>query len=376
MDQVKEMIVAFEKKAADIEKALASTGAQTIEFKQTVEKMAKEHAELGERLREVEQKAADKAASGDKGSLSIGASFVKSAEFQRFKSGEAQKARHEVKSTTLGSDATVAPERLAGVVGGAFRTLRLRDVLLSGTTASNSIEITRELEYTNAAAETAEGEAKPESDVDFELVTVPVRTVAHWLKVSRQFLDDAPAVASFIDQRLRYGVEKRIDEQLLAGNGTAPNIGGLTRLGNHVAFTPEAGESAIDSVNRAIYSVWAADYAPTAVIMNPADWGAIEREIGTDGQYLLGDPKAGSLAQIWGLPVVLTNSMAAGKVMVGAFDIAAQVFNRQGVAVEASESDGDNFTKNLVTLRAEARLALAVYRPASIVYGDLTLVAP
>lgn len=374
MDQVKEMIVAFEKKAADIEKALASTGAQTIEFKQTVEKMAKDHAELGERLREVEQKAADKAASGDKGALSIGASFVKSAEFQRFKSGEAQKARHEVKSTTLGSDATVAPERLAGVVGGAFRSLRLRDVLLSGTTASNSIEITRELEYTNAAAETAEGEAKPESDVDFELVTVPVRTVAHWLKVSRQFLDDAPAVASFIDQRLRYGVEKRIDSQLLAGNGTAPNIGGLTRAGNHSAFTPEAGESAIDSVNRAIYAVWAADYAPTAVILNPADWGKIEREIGTDGQYLLGDPKAGALAQIWGLPVVLTNAMTAGKLMVGAFDIAAQVFNRQGVAVEASESDGDNFTKNLVTLRAEARLALAVYRPASIVFGDLTLV--
>ena len=374
MDQVKEMIVAFEKKAADIEKALASTGAQTIEFKQTVEKMAKDHAELGERLREVEQKAADKAASGDKGPLSIGASFVKSTEFQKFKSGESQKARHELKSTTLGSDATVAPERLAGVVGGAFRSLRLRDVLLSGTTASNSIEITRELEYTNAAAETAEGEAKPESDVDFELVTVPVRTVAHWLKVSRQFLDDAPAVASFIDQRLRYGVEKRIDSQLLAGNGTAPNIGGLTRLGNHSAFTPEAGESAIDSVNRAIYAVWAADYAPTAVILNPADWGKIEREIGTDGQYLLGDPKAGALAQIWGLPVVLTNAMTAGKLMVGAFDIAAQVFNRQGVAVEASESDGDNFTKNLVTLRAEARLALAVYRPASVVYGDLTLV--
>ena len=376
MDQVKEVISAFEKKAAEITKALEHSGAQTVEFKQTVEKMAKEHAELGERLREIEQKAADKAASCDKSALSIGASFVKSAEFQKFKSGESQKARHELKSTTLGSDATVAPERLAGVVGGAFRSLRLRDVLLSGTTASNSIEITRELAYTNAAAETAEGEAKPESDVDFELVTVPVRTVAHWLKVSRQFLDDAPAVASFIDQRLRYGVEKRIDSQLLAGNGTAPNIGGLTRAGNHSAFTPEAGESAIDSVNRAIYAVWAADYAPTAVILNPADWGKIEREIGTDGQYLLGDPKAGALAQIWGLPVVLTNAMTAGKLMVGAFDIAAQVFNRQGVAVEASESDGDNFTKNLVTLRAEARLALAVYRPASIVFGDLTLAAP
>jgi HK97 family phage major capsid protein len=65
--------------------------------------------------------------------------------------------------------------------------------------------------------------------------------------------------------------------------------------------------------------------------------------------------------------------MTQGKFMVGAMDVAAQVWNRQGTTVEMSEADDTNFQKNLVTVRAEARLGLAIYRPASVQYGDLTL---
>jgi HK97 family phage major capsid protein len=234
------------------------------------------------------------------------------------------------------------------------------------------VEYTRELAFTNAAAETAEGETKPEATLTFELASAPVKTIAHWLKLSKQVMDDAPALASYVDTRLRYGVDLRIDQQLLNGNGSGQNIGGLAKAGNHTAFTPASGDNAIDSINRAIYLVAAADYNATAIILNPADWGAIERTKTQDDAYVFGAPQR-LAPTLWGLPVVATNTMTAGKFMVGAFDMAAQVWNRQGTVVEMSEADDTNFQKNLVTVRAEARLALAIYRPVSIQYGSLTV---
>ena len=74
---------------------------------------------------------------------------------------------------------------------------------------------------------------------------------------------------------------------------------------------------------------------------------------------------------MWKLPVVDTNSIPAGKFMVGAMDMGAQLFDREEAAVEVSTEDGDNFRTNMVTIRAEERLALAVYRPESFVYGSL-----
>jgi HK97 family phage major capsid protein len=168
-------------------------------------------------------------------------------------------------------------------------------------------------------------------------------------------------------------VELRIDSQLVAGNGTAPNISGMTDSGNYTAFTPETGDTALDSLNRAKYLVEAADYAANAIIMNPADWGDIERLKGNDDHYIVGNPHSAIGPVLWGLPVVVTNSMTENKLLVGAFNIAYQVFNRQGVVVEIFAQDDTNVQKNLLTIRAEARLALATYRPTSVRFGNLTV---
>lgn len=335
---------------------------------------------LADRLTEAEQKLVDGVMSGKAATESLGALVTKSDAYQRFASGGSNKMRIEA-NTIIGqegsplenADTIVPSQRLPGIIPGAFRQLRVRDVLPQGTTSSNLIEYTRELAFTNNAAETAEGTAKPETDVTFELVSAPVRTIAHWLKLSKQVMDDAPALASYIDTRLRYGVELRIDQSLLNGNGTGQNISGMTNTSNFTAFTPTSGDTSLDSINRAIYAVIAADYAPTAIIMNPADWGAIERVKGSDDHYVVGNPQGRLGPVLWGLPVVVTNNMTSGKFMVGSMDIAYQVWNRQGTAVEMFDTDEDNVQKNLVTVRAESRLALAVYRPASVQYGDLIL---
>lgn len=379
-DQLNQVVEAIEKKQSEIDSMLKSAGAESKSAVEAAEKAAKELKAMGDRLLEIEQKQAEGIKKGYEMPKSLGESFATSDEFKAFAEGRTSKARLEIKNTITGqsgspaanSDTIVAPQRQVGIVSGAFRTLRIRDVMPSGTTSSNLVEYTRELAFTNSAAETAEGATKPEAALTFELVSAPVKTIAHWLKLSKQVMDDAPALASYVDTRLRYGVDLRIDQQLLNGNGSGQNIGGLAKAGNHTAFTPSSGDNAIDSINRAIYAVAAADYNATAIILNPADWGAIERTKTNDDAYVFGAPQ--KLAPtLWGLPVIATNTMTAGKFMVGAFDMAAQVWNRQGTVVEMSEADDTNFQKNLVTVRAEARLALAIYRPASIQYGDLTV---
>lgn len=331
---------------------------------------------------EMEQKLADKVHAAKAPVETLGQMVIKSDAYKAFSAGHTSRARIEANTITgqagspvANSDILVDQQRLPGIVPGAFRALRVRDVLPSGVTGSNMIQFTRELAFTNNAAERNENTAKPESALTFELVSVPVQTVAHFIKASKQVLEDAPALQTYIDVRMRFGVDARIDNQLLNGNGTNPNLSGILDSGNHTVFTPETGDNALDSINRAIYNVYASDYAPNAIMLNPADWGAIERlKKGTgDASYIVGDPTGILGPQLWGLPVVVTNNLATGKVIVGAMQMAYQVFNRSGVVVEMFEQDSDNVQKNIVTIRAESRLALATFLPAAVQAGNLTV---
>lgn len=326
-------------------------------------------AEIQERMLEIEQKSVSRNEAQPK--FSAGEAFVKSDAFSAMKQGSTGKARIELKNTIVGSDAIVAPNRLAGVVDGAYRNLRVADVIPNGNTGSNSIEYTRENVFTNSAAETAEGAAKPESSVTYTLETAPVATIAHWIKLSKQVMDDAPQIASHVDGRMRYGVQYRLDSQIINGLGTGAAIGGILKTGNFTAFTPAAATVPLENVRRALTLVKLADYMPTAIMMNPADCEAIDLDKATDGHFRAADPRTGSPMTLWGLPVVETNAVPAGKFITGAMDMALQLWNRQGVTVDLSESDDTNFQSNLVTLRAESRHALTIYRPASIVAGNL-----
>lgn len=385
--QAEDAINAFKSSQKELEAELKATaeatGAEVSAAVKKTNELAETLQNLSAQILDLEQKQAENVNAGTAPIETLGQMVIKSDAYKEYAQGSTSKMKVQA-NTIIGqegsplenSNTLVQPQRIPGIIPGAFRLLRIRDVLPQATTGSNAIEYVRELAFTNNAAETNEGTAKPESDLTFELVNTPVKTIAHWLKASKQVLDDAPALQSYIDTRLRYGVEYRIDNQLLNGNGTNPNISGLTDSGNYTAFTATTGENALDSINRAIYAVYAQDYAPTAIIMNPADWGAIERlkvNAGTDDRYIVGNPTGILGPMLWGLPVVVTNAMTQGNFMVAAFDIAAQVWNREGVTVEMFEQDEDNVQKNLLTIRAEARLALAVYRPASIQYGGLTL---
>jgi HK97 family phage major capsid protein len=371
--------VALTKHTAEVEKF----GKASTELTGKVDELSHKFAEAQAELQDLAQKQAAGFSKGEKRAESMGESFVKSDAFNALRDGTQQKARLEVKNTILGSsgspldpsDIIVPSDRIAGIIPGAFRSLTLLDVIPMGATTSNQVSYTQEDAFTNNAAEQVEGASKAQSDNTFKFVEEPVRTVAHWLKLSTQVLEDAPALESYVNLRLQHGIRQRLQRQIIQGNGTSPNLAGFAASGRHTAFSPATGDSGLDSINRAKYAVIAADYAPNVVLLNPADWGAIERAKVSGGAYALGDGAAvtyvanGMIPQVWGLTVIPSNDVPSGKFFV--MDSAAvQLWMRQAATVEMGYVN-DDFTKNLITLRAELRAALAVYHVPAVQYGDL-----
>jgi HK97 family phage major capsid protein len=344
-------------------------GTAANEAKSAVQKLSEDFETIQTQLQTLAQRQAE----GFKGPakpLSVGEQFVKTPEFEAFRKGNVQKARVELKNTVLAdSTTTTIPAYQPGVVPGAFRPLSVNDVLPQYQTSTDLVVLTREASFTNNAAPQTEGAAKAQSAITFNKYNVPVETIAHWLKVSKQLMSDAPAVVSYIETRLRFGVDAKVDDQLLNGNGTSPNISGLLDTGNYTVYSAVSGEGLIEAINRAKYQLWALGYIADAVIVNPADWGAQEIAKGTDGHYLYGMPGMVSGMNPFGIRVVISSQMAAGSFLVGSFRQATGVWNRETTVVEMGY-ENDDFTKNLVTLRAERRLGLEVSVPAALLGGS------
>ncbi len=356
---------------AKFEGQLTEKGKVDSEVKTEVKELAEGYNALAAQLKELSQKQAP-GHQGQEKLLAAGDEFVQSESFKALARNETNRARVEVKNTILGSPTTTTnPQYQPGVVPGAFRPLTIRDILPQYQTSTDLVVLTREASFTNAAAEVSQGLAKPESAMTFDKYNVPIETVAHWVKVSKQLLADAPAVASYINTRLRFGVEARIDSQLLNGDGTNPNLSGLMDTGNYTVYSPTSDDDLVSAINRAKYTLWNTGYVADAVIVNPADWGAQEIAKGTDGHFLYGFPGQFAGMNPFGIPVVISSAMTAGQFLIGQFQASTGVWNREGTVVEAGFVN-DDFTKNLVTLRAEARLGLEVSVPAALLGGAFT----
>ena len=352
---------------AKFEGQLSEKGNVDTEIKNEVKELSEHYKSLAATMTDLAQKQ-EAGVKHEEAALTAGAEFVKSEKFKAFQAGQIEKIRMEVKNTVTSGSTTVFPTQ-AGLILPPFAPLSIRALLPSVPVSSNMVNSLREASWTNSAAEVSQGAAKPQSDLTFEAYNVPITTVAHWIKVSKQLMEDSPAVMARIDGRLRDGLAQRIDAQLLNGNGTSPNLSGLTDSGNFTAYTSTSVDTLTDAINRAKYLLWANGYTPDAVIVNPADWGAMERSKGTDGHYLYGTPGFAAGMNPFGVRIVLSSNMAAGYFAVGAFQRATTVYNRTGAVVEMGYVDAD-FTNNLVTIRAEERLGLGCELPAGILYGQ------
>ncbi len=358
----------------------------SAELKEKTDKALSELGDVTTRLGDLEKRAARENEIGENEQKSLGDLVIDSAEFKAGMLTGASRGSIRVKAdraaitsanTTVGAGRSqgtslVPGARVPGIFGLPERQLTIRDLVLPGQTASSSIEYVKETGYTNNAAPVAETTAKPYSDLTFDMTSAPVRTIAHLFKASRQILDDAPALRSYIDGRARYGLRFAEENQLLNGSGTGQNIHGL--VPQATTFNPAfaaADETGIDRLRLAVLQVVLAEYPATAFVLNPIDWAKIELTKDAGGNYIIGNPQGSLTPTLWNLPVVSTQAMAAGEFLTGAFSFAAQIFDRMEIEVLLSSENVDDFEKNMFTIRAEERLAFAVYRPESFVTGDV-----
>ena len=204
----------------------------------------------------------------------------------------------------------------------------------------------------------------------FDEMDEPVRKIAHWIPVADEMLADSDAIRSFIDARLSTGVLMTEEDQIVNGVGTPPNLSGiLDREGLATAVVAAPTQTNADAILEQITAIESSQaFTVDGVIINPANWAAIIGSKDLEDRYYGAGPLGGSRDGdwIWGRRVVTSAAIEAGTAIVGAFQQACQILRNGGVTVEASNSHSDFFVHNMTAIRAESRLALAVYQPLGV----------
>jgi HK97 family phage major capsid protein len=300
--------------------------------------------------------------------------------FANYKSGNSNKVKIELEmkggDMTVGNSYTgevIPAERVPDLKYTPNRKVNVRQLLPVGQTSSNLIRFVRESAYDNAAAPTAQGSAKPQSDFDLTAIDRSVRTIPTFMRLTKEMLDDTPGLIAYLSSRAPSKLLNVEDTQLLYGSGIGQNLNGFATDGS--AWTTVKFGTLInrfDVLAAAVVQTTKNEYSPNAIMINPTDYLALVSVKDTYGEYIIPSyvTMTGGQMFILGVPVYAINGVVAGDFFVGDFALGSQLFVRQGITLEFFEQDADNVTKNFVTVRVEERIALAVYTSQSIVYGS------
>lgn len=369
-DQAKEI---GEKALAEAKKGIDMSTSQ----KEVVDEMLVKHNALQTNLLDVTQRleAQEKARKETaQRAKSLGEMFVESEQFKKGVEGgvgQGQRISVNVKnitSATASAGAAVAPDFRPEINMLGRRKLTVRDLMAPGTTKGNAITYIKQTGFTNNAAPVSETVKKPQSDIVLTAVVQAVITIAHYAKASVQILDDVPQLQSFIDSQLRYGLALVEETQLLKGSGVGLNLNGIyTQATAYAAPISIATPTRIDTLRLMMLQTMLALYPATGIVLHPSDWTAIELGKDTQGRYIIGDPQGTLSPSLWGLPVSESLSMTVNTALVGAFKSMSQIFDREDANVVISTENEDDFVRNMITIRAEERLASAVYRPEAFI---------
>lgn len=282
-----------------------------------------------------------------------------------------------ITSATANPGPIVRPDRTSLIDPGPFqRPLTIMDLLTTLETSSDSVEYTRVTSFTNSASPVGEattvvsGQAG-QSSLTLSLETVEVKTIPHFMAVSRRILNDAPYLRSVIDNFLMYGVNEEIEDQVVAGSGTGSNMTGYLNWSGvgsqaydtNIIRTARKARTKVRTEGRG---------RATAYVFNPIDWESFDLSVDSEGRYMFGGPTVLGVSRLWGLPVVECEAQPQGTGEVADFRL-ANFWNHVGSAqFFLSDSHEDYFTRGLLALLLEKRAAFAVTRPEAFIEIDLT----
>ena len=352
-----------------------------------IKRLGEEQVKLAKALADAEQRSVD-APAHDHAEKSLGEAFVKSTSYANF--GATRKASFEFNK---GADANAATSafgnvqkyRKPGIVAGPDAPLVIEDLFNHVPVSSNAVEYVKEGSFTNNASGVAEANDKPQSLFgSTELKTCNIITVAHWTRITTQLAADAPALLAYINGKMQYGLQAKVDAQLVTGTGGTTALEGMLKSGNyHDPVTASeissadfgSGDTLFDFALKVKENLESRFYTPEVIILNPADWTKLAMLKDAQKRYILGGPQSVASKSLWGIPVVTSASMTSGKYVLGNLGMAATIYDRQALNVAMSESDDINFQRNLITIRVERRLGVAYEQPNALNGGDFAIPA-
>ena len=255
--------------------------------------------------------------------------------------------------------------RTGRVVEYATRPIQVIDLIPNTTTRQTAVVYMEETTFTNNAAETAEAGAYPESALAFTEQSSPVRKITTYLPVTDEQLEDVEQIRGYIDNRLRFMIRQRLDQQILTGNGTSPNLRGFNNVVG-IQTQAKGADATPDAFYKAMVKIRVTGRAiPDLHIMHPNDWQDIRLLKTADGIYIWGSPSEAGPARLWGLPVAESDAQTenAGLTLDTSM---TELSVRRGVDVQISNSHSDYFINGKQAVRADMRAALIAYRPAAI----------
>lgn len=384
------------KKYGELSTALAA-GKPAGEIKTAIDKidadfvaMQAKHADLGKRADEIEARMNRKPAEPER-PKSLGQSVIEDEGLKKALEQTGGTGRvnytvrlkgnlwHFAERKDITGLSPQLPQMIPGVAAGPRLPFGVRTLVPQGMTTAGAAEYVEETSFTNNAAVVAEGAAKPKSDKVFTPKILPVQTIAHYFKVSRQTMSDLPAVAAAIENNGIYGVQVVEDDELLNGSGVAPHLKGFNTVATAgAALDPgPPAPTLVDALGASYFSLASKGFLPDGAVVNPADWGAVALMRNSLGNYLFANPVDYSAApRIWGMRLVLSAKEAAGAYLVGAFGGNSQILDREEVNVRIAEQNEDDFIKNMVTVLVEERLVLLIFTAAAFEKGAVPVAAP
>lgn len=269
------------------------------------------------------------------------------------------------KATLTETSFVPANPRTNILIPSAQRRLVVADLIPQTTTTLQIINYMRETTFTNNAATVAEGATKPESALAYTQIASPVQKIATTLPLTEEVLDDVPSMESMVNDRLSLMIQLEEEVELLSGSGTPPDLTGFyntSGIQTQAKSTDPAPDAAYKAMTLVRNTVGFAD--PSAWIFHPTDWQNIKLLRTTTGEYIWGNPADMGPDRLWGLPVVQTIAATLGTGLTGDFRMYSHISRRMGLRIDVGFIN-DDFTKNLLRLRAEERLSLEVYRPTA-----------
>jgi HK97 family phage major capsid protein len=296
--------------------------------------------------------------------------------------GNTNAAAFEIKADmTTGSDFTnevIAADRVPGFKFDPNRPQNMRQIIPNGSTSSDVVRFVKESGYSNGAAAANEGSTLGQTDFDMTATSVNVEKIGTYLRISEEMLNDTQQLTSYISNRVPAKLLEVEDDQILGGNGSAPNLNGLYNSGtNFDTSSNGAFYQSVDSANEfdvlvaAINQLALSNYKPNYILLNPTDFHKILLLKDSQSRYLKDQVYAGLQPSFMGVPVIINNEVNSGSFLVGDFN-SCQLWIRENLSVSFHREDGTNIRDGFVTVRCQERVALATYLPLGIIDGTFS----